>query len=321
MKKISVVIPTFNEEKNINSMYEAVKEIFNTKLQKYEMEIVIIDNYSIDGTRNIIKDICKKDMAVKAIFNSRNFGPFNSPFYAMCQATGDAVILINADFQEPVELIASFVKEWELGGYQVVCGIRRKSRENKLKYFFRSLYYKVLRKLSDFEQIPNFTGFGLYDRSVINILKRQADPIPFIRSMVAEFGFSRKEIVYDQNPRKNGRSSFNLYRYYDAAMIGITAYTKIGMRLATFLGFFCSVVSALIAILYFVWKLLYWDKFPAGITPAIIGVFFIGSVQIFFIGILGEYILSINTRLMNRPLVVEECRINFEADNEMQSNE
>lgn len=312
MKKISVVIPTFNEEKNIELMYEAIKNIFRTELQNYAMEILIIDNCSVDGTRDIIRDICQKDFAVKAIFNSRNFGPFNSPFHAMCQTTGDATILINADFQEPVEMIPKYVEEWEQGGYQVVCGIRKKSHENKLKNYLRSSYYKLLRQMSDFEQIPNFTGFGLYDRSVLEVLKAQADAIPFIRSMVAEFGFSRKELEYEQNVRRGGRSSFNLYGYYDAAMIGITAYTKIGMRLATFFGFFCAAVSALVALVYFIWKLIYWDRFPAGMTPAIIGVFFLGSVQIFFIGILGEYILSINTRLMKRPLVIEECRINFE---------
>lgn len=314
-KKISVVIPTYNEESNIRPMCDAIENLFTGGLSLYELEILIIDNCSKDSTEKIIEDICREKPFVKAIFNTRNFGPFGSPVYGMCQAAGDAVVLITADFQEPVDLIETFVNEWENDEeLLIVCGIRVKSHENKVKYAFRQLYYKLMNDLSDIEQIRNFTGFGLYDRKVINAIKKQNDPLPFIRGMVTDYGFRRKEIEYVQSKRRSGKSSFNLYRYYDAVMLGFTAYTKVGMRFATFIGFFSTILSLLIAFIYLILKILYWDSFGGGTATVLIGVYLLGSVQLFFMGILGEYILSMNTRIRNMPFVIERRRINFDED-------
>ena len=308
---ITVVVPTYNEEANIEMMCSAIEDIFKNRLPEYGYSILIIDNDSKDNTRQIIEQICQKDMHVKAIFNSRNFGPINSPFYALCQSDSDAAILINADFQEPVEMIEKFVRTWEESDCQVVCAIRKSSKENPLIFGIRKLYYKFMQSMSEFEQIRNFNGFGLYDRSVIDVLREQKDPVPFIRSMIAEFGFSRVEIEYEQMARKRGKSSFSLYRYYDVAMIGITGYTKIGMRLATFIGVVTAIISLVIGLLYLIWKLVFWNSFTPGVAPIVVGVYFLGSLQLVFIGILGEYILSIKQRVTNRPLVIEKKRINF----------
>jgi glycosyltransferase involved in cell wall biosynthesis len=309
--KISVVIPTYNEEANIERMCSAVEDVFVNELTGYDYELLIIDNDSEDGTRDIITNLCLKDKKIKAIFNARNFGPINSPFYALCQTEGDAAILINADFQEPVDMIEKFVHEWETGKYEIVCGVRKSCRENKIVSSIRKLYYKFMSSMSEFDQIKGFNGFGLYDKKVLQRLKEQNDPIPFIRSMVSEFGFLRKEIYYSQERRMGGKSSFNFYRYYDVAMIGITAYTKIGMRLAVFFGAGCALLSFISGMIYLVWKIMYWDSFTPGIAPIVIGLFFLGSVQLIFLGILGEYVLSLKTRIMNRPLVIERKRINF----------
>lgn len=310
-KKISVVIPTYNEEGNISLMCETVVQMFSDKLIEYDYEILIIDNDSLDRTREIIECLCESNKRIKAIFNTRNFGPINSPFYALCQAEGDAAILINADFQEPVDMIEQFVNAWEREKCQVVCAVRSSSRENHLVFSIRKLYYKFMQSMSEFEQIRNFNGFGLYDRTALDVLKRQNDPTPFIRSMIAEFGFSRVEIEYEQMTRRKGKSSFSFYKYYDVAMIGITGYTKILMRLAMFIGVVCAFISLFIGVLYLIWKLVFWDSFIPGVAPIIVGVFFLGSLQLVFIGILGEYILSIKQRIMNRPLVIEQKRINF----------
>ncbi len=313
MKKkcITVVVPTYNEETNIELMCKTIQQLFEMRLPDYQYDILIIDNKSKDNTRRIVESICEKNSQVRAIFNARNFGPINSPFYALCQTTSDAAILINADFQEPVQLIYDFVKRWEETGCQVVCAIRKSSKESRLLYSIRKLYYRWMESMSEFEQISNFNGFGLYDRSVIDLLKAQNDPVPFIRSMVAEFGFQREEIEYEQEKRKGGKSSFSFYRYYDFAMIGITEYTKVGMRLATFIGMICALLCFVIGLLYLIWKLVFWNSFTPGIAPIIVGVYFLGSLQLIFIGILGEYILTIKQRLMNRPLVIEQRRINF----------
>lgn len=312
MKKISVVIPCYNEEENIEAISEAVVEQLN-KLEKYDYEIIIIDNYSTDNSREIIEKQCKKDSKIKAIFNARNFGQFNSPYYALLQTTGDCTMLICADFQDPVELIPKFVEEWE-NGYKIVIGIKQESQENKLMYFFRSCYYKIIKKFSNTEQIEHFTGFGLYDRKFIEVLRNLKDTNPYLRGIVSELGFKRKEIPYKQAKRKAGKTHNNFYTLYDAAMLGFTSYTKIGLRLATFLGMLVGAISFVIGIVYLVLKLLYWDRFVAGMTPMLIGMFFLGALQLFFIGFMGEYILSINQRMMKRPLVIEERRINFSED-------
>ena len=311
MKKISIIIPCYNEEENIEAMYGALKNLFDTELTSYDYEFIFIDNDSRDKSREILRELCKKDNKLKAIFNAKNFGQFNSPYYAMLQSSGDATILMAADFQDPIEMIPKYVSAWE-EGYKIAIGVKKASKENVLMYKLRTLYYKMIKKLSDVEQIEHFTGFGLYDKAFIEVMRKLDDPTPFLRGIVAELGFKRKEIAYEQPKRRAGITSNNLYRLYDAAMLSITSYTKLGLRLATLIGAMSGGFSFFVAIIYLILKLLYWDRFPAGMAPILIGMLFLGSIQIFFIGMIGEYILTINQRVMKRPLVVEEERINFE---------
>ena len=309
MKKISVLVPCFNEEENVELISEAIIGELE-KLNNYDYEVVFIDNYSTDTTREKLEKMCSNNSKVKAIFNSRNFGQFNSPYYGLMQTTGDCTILICADFQDPVEMIQQFVHEWE-NGYKIVIGIKNKSQENKFMYFLRSCYYKIIKKISNTKQIEHFTGFGLYDRAFIDVLRKLDDPTPFLRGIVAELGFSRKEIPYEQAKRKAGKTHNNFYTLYDAAMLAFTSYTKIGLRLATFAGGVVALISFIIGLVYLILKLVFWDNFAAGMAPILIGMFFLGAMQLFFIGFLGEYILAINARTMKRPLVIEEKRINF----------
>lgn len=313
MKTVSVLIPTYNEEENVRPLLEAIKNEFQQELPAYDYEIVFIDNDSGDRTREIIRELCTENEKVKAIFNAKNFGPFNSPYYGILQTTGDCTILMCADFQDPIEMIHRFVEEWEKG-YKIVIGRKTTSQENKFMYFVRTCYYKAIKKFSDVEQIEHFTGFGLYDKSFVQVLRELKDPTPFLRGIVAELGFKRKEITYDQPRRRAGKTGYNFMRLYDAAMLSFTSYTKIGLRLATFVGFGISAVSFLIALVYLALKLIYWDRFVAGTTPILLGMFFLGAVQLIFMGLMGEYILSINQRTMNHPLVIEEERINFENE-------
>jgi glycosyltransferase involved in cell wall biosynthesis len=310
MKKISVLIPCYNEQENVVPLSKEIVKIFETDLSGYDYEIIFIDNCSTDNTRPLLREICKANQRIKAIFNIRNFGQFNSPYYGLCQTTGDCTIGMCADFQDPVELIPVFVQEWEKG-YKIVSGIKAKSKENKILRLLRTCYYKAIRKMSDVEQIEHFTGFGLYDRSFVEVLKNLRDPTPFFRGIVAELGYKRKDIPYEQQKRRAGKTKNNWYSLYDAAMLSFTSYTKIGLRLATIIGFIASGITLVIALVYFIYKLLFWERFNAGIAPLVIGVFFFGSLQLFFIGLIGEYIISINSRVINRPLVIEEERINF----------
>lgn len=310
MKKISILIPCYNEEENVVPMSEAIVNLFTTELNNYDYELIFIDNDSKDKTRELLREICSKNEHIKAIFNAKNFGQFNSPYYGILQTTGDCTISMVCDFQDPIELIPQYIKEWE-NGYKIVIGIKTSSKENPIMYRLRSIYYKVIKKFSDVEQIEHFTGSGLYDKDFVNILRDLKDPTPFLRGIVAELGYKRKEIPYEQPQRRAGKTSNNFMRLYDAAMLSITSYTKIGLRLCTFFGMFVGVCSALIGLVYLVMKIIWWDNFPAGMAPALIGMFFLGAIQLFFIGFIGEYILSINQRVMNRPLVVEEERINF----------
>lgn len=312
-KTISVMIPTYNEEENARPIYEAVRDELQKSCPAYDYEILFIDNKSTDRTRSIIEEICARDKHVKAIFNSKNFGQFNSPYYGMIHTSGDCTITICADFQDPVELIPKFVAEWEKG-YKIVIGKKTRSRENPVMYFLRGCYYKIIRKMSSVEMIEQFTGFGLYDKSFIQTLRDLHDPTPFIRGIVAELGPERKEIEYEQPRRRAGKTHNNLYTLYDAAMLSFTSYTKVGMRLATFLGFGIAMVSFVVALFYLVAKLLFWQSFTAGYAPMMIAVFFMGGVQLVFLGFLGEYVMSMNARVMNRPLVIEEKRLNFDAD-------
>lgn len=314
MKKISVVIPTYNEEENVKAMASAVSALFEVPLENYDYEIIFIDNCSTDKTREYLEEICKEDKHIKAIFNAKNFGQFNSPYYGLLQATGDCAVLLAADFQDPVDLIPTFVSEWEKGGYNIVCGIKTSSKESKLVYLLRSIYYKMIKKMSDVEQIEHFTGFALYDKSFIEVLRGLDDSKPFLRGIVAELGGKRKEVEYTQPKRRAGKTKNNWYSLYDAAMLSFTSYTKIGLRLATFAGFFVGVASCVIGLVYLVMKLMFWNMFAAGQAPILIGMFFLGAVQLMFIGFMGEYILSINSRVMRRPLVVEERRLNFDDE-------
>lgn len=304
---ISVVIPTYNEEENVEPIASAVREMFGHDLPGYRYEIIFIDNDSNDDTRPRLRKICEEDENVTAIFNAKNFGPFNSPYYGILQATGDAVVLLCADFQDPIEMIPKFVAEWEQG-YKIVIGKKTASRENKFMYFLRSAYYRIIRKMSEVDQIEHFTGFGLYDSSFVDVLRDLKDPTPFLRGIVAELGWKRKEIPYEQQKRRAGKSHYSLYKYYDAAMLSFTSYTKVGLRVATFFGFIVAAVSFLIALVYIILKLTHWDEYSMGTASLAVGLFFLGAVQLMFIGFVGEYILSMNQRIMNRPLVIEECR-------------
>ncbi|MFR7821225.1 glycosyltransferase family 2 protein [Candidatus Pseudoruminococcus sp.] len=315
MKKISVLIPCYNEEENVVPISEAIIEQFKLYLSNYDYEIVFIDNDSKDTTREKLVELCKNNKHIKAIFNAKNFGQFNSPFYGMCQTTGDCTITMCCDFQDPVELIPRFVNEWEKG-YKIVCAIKNTSKENLFIRMLRTIYYKIWKKLSDVEQIEHFTGTGLYDKAFIEVLKNLDDPTPYLRGIVAELGFKRKDIYYEQQKRRAGKTHNNFYTLYDAAMLSFTSYTKVGMRVATILGFFVSAISLLVALVYLIIKLVNWYGFPLGNAPTLIGIFVLGGLQLMFTGILGEYILSINQRVMKRPLVIEERRINFDNDNE-----
>ena len=313
MKTISIVIPCYNEEENVEVMADSLRQLFQKELSHYQYEILFIDNDSQDTTREKIRRLCAEDKGIKGIFNAKNFGQFNSPYYGMLQSSGDCTVLMAADFQEPVEMVPKFVKEWE-NGYKIVAGIKTTSKENKFMYWLRGCYYKMIKRLSDVEQIEQFTGFGLYDARFIQVLRDLDDPTPFLRGIVAELGFRRKEIPYEQQLRRAGKTSNNFYRLYDAAMLSVTSYTKVGLRLATFIGGFSCIISMIVGFVYLIMTLIWWYRFPAGVAPMLVGMLFLGSVQVFFIGMVGEYVLSINQRVMRRPLVVEEERLNFEAE-------
>ena len=311
MKKISILIPCYNEEENVEDIIVAIENVFKEKLTQYDYEIIFIDNASEDKTKMIIEEWCNKNPKIKAIFNVKNFGQFNSPYYGLLQTDGDCTINLACDFQDPVEMIPQFIENWEKG-YKIVIGVKKKSKEKKLMFFLRTCYYKIVKKLSNVKHIEHFTGFGLYDKEFLDILRNIDDATPFMRGLVAEYGYKIKEIPYMQPLRKAGKTKNNLYTLYDAAMLSFTSYTKIGLRLATFGGLAVSLFSFIIGVIYLVLKLMYWNRFSAGSAPILIGTFFLGSIQLFFIGFLGEYIMAINERIKNRPLVIEERRINFE---------
>ena len=312
-KKISVVIPTYNEEANVVPLSKAIIEVMERDLGNYDYEILFIDNHSKDNTQALLRGLCANNKKIKAIFNAKNFGQARSPVYGMKQAYGDCVVRLCADFQDPVEMIPRFVKEWE-EGHRIVIGIKSASKEKKGMYWVRSCYYKMINKITDIDHIEQFTGFGLYDKKFVDVVRDLHDPMPYLRGIIAELGFDYTAIEYTQPKRRAGKSKNNFYSLYDYAMIGITSYSKVVMRLATFAGFIIGGLSLVAAVVYLVLKLLYWNRFSAGVAPMVIGMFFLGALQLFFIGFLGEYVLSINTRVLDRPLVVEEERLNFEED-------
>lgn len=312
MKKVSIMIPCYNEQDNVRPICNAVEDVLQGELPTYDYEILFIDNKSKDDTRRILRELCTEDEHVKAIFNMKNFGQFNSPYYGLCQTTGDCTILLCCDFQDPVELIPIMVHKWE-DGHKVISMVKTSSKENRLMYFLRTVYYKLIHKMSNIEQIEHFTGFGLYDRSFIDVLRTLHDPTPFLRGIVAEYAPDHLEMPYEQQKRRAGKRSNNLFSLFDAAMLSFTSYTKVGMRLATFSGFIIAFLSFLVGLGFLIAKLVSWDSFTAGYAPTVIAIFFMGGLQLAFLGFLGEYVMAMNTRIMNRPLVVEEERLNFET--------
>lgn len=311
MKTISVTIPCWSEEKSIRQMYDRLMKVFHEQLPQYDYEIIYVDDYSPDNTRDEIRKLCQEDHKVKAVFNARNFGFSRNVFATMQYGSGDATFMLFGDLQDPPELLPEMVKKWE-NGSKVVIGQRTKGNENPLMYSMRKLYYKIMEMLSDSKQIEHFNGFGLYDKSFIEILKKLDDPMPYLKGIVSELAIEQSIVPYEQAASLRGKSGSNFLKNYDLAMQGITSYTKILMRIATFLGAGLGIISGIFATFVLISKLLNWNVYPYGTATIIIGVFFIGAVQLFFMGILGEYVLSINTRSMKRPLVVVGEKINFD---------
>ena len=310
MKSISVLTPCYNEELNVREVYNRVRAVM-IGLGRYRYEHLFVDNCSTDRTLELLKQIASEDTNVKVIANSRNFGHIRSPHHAFKQTTGDAVIGLVADLQDPPELIPEMVSYWE-EGYKVVLCIKKTSDEQKVMFWIRTKYYQLVNRMSNIETYENFTGFGLYDRQVCNVINSFQDPYPYFRGRIAEIGFPRKEIPFNQPRRLKGFTKNNLYTLYDMAMLGITNLSKVPLRIVTFTGLatggFC-ILAAFIGLLY---KLLFWNRFSVGTAPMIIGLFFFASVQLFCLGIIGEYIGAIHTFVQNRPLVVESERVNFE---------
>jgi len=308
-KLITIITPCFNEEENVREVYQQVKDVF-AQIPAYRYEHIFIDNASTDKTISILREIAQSDFNVKVIINSRNFGTMNS-YYAMFQCTGDAVIQVVADLQDPPPMIKNLIKKWE-EGYKIVLAVKNKSEESKIMFTIRKLYYKVYNKVSNIQIVTNFCGFGLYDRTIIDIMRKIDDSRPDLRSLISEIGFEKELVNYVQPIRKKGKSKNNFYNLYDQAMLGITRDSIIPLRFASFLGFFVAVINLMVAMAYFIYKLIYWDSFQLGMAPLIIGIFFFGGVQLFFLGVIGEYIGAIFTQVKKRPLVIEKERINFD---------
>ena len=307
-KKVSILIPCFNEEENVEPMSVAINNVFTQDLTQYDWELIFIDNDSHDRTREILRDICAKNPNIKAIFNAKNFGQFNSPYHGILQTTGDCVISMVCDFQDPIELIPQYLEEWEKG-YKIVIGIKSQSKENKIVRLGRTIYYKMIKRFSTVEQIEHFTGSGLYDRSFIEVLRDLNDPTPFLRGIVGELGFRRKEIEYVQPKRRAGKTHNNFYSLYDAAMLSFTSYTKIAIRLATFVGLLMCFLGGLGVIAALILR--YAAGIALGWWPIVIALDIFSGIQLTFTGLIGEYISTVNSKVMRRPLVVEEERINF----------
>jgi len=311
VKTVSVVAGCFNEAENIEEFVSRVHAVF-AQLPQYRYDIIVIDNASTDGTQQILRRLAAADRRLKVILNARNFGHIRSPYHALLQAGGDAVIGMASDLQDPPEMIPKFLAKWE-EGYKAVVAVKNESEETKIFFFIRSLYYRLIHRLADFAIIQNFTGFGLYDRQIIEYCRAIKDPYPYFRGIISDIGLPTAQIPFVQPTRKRGLTKNNFYTLYDMAMLGITNHSKVPLRMAAMAGFGMSVVSLLIGLAYLVYKLLFWHEFTIGVAPVIIGLFLFASVQLFFIGIIGEYIGAIHTQVLDRPLVVELERLNFDV--------
>jgi len=310
MKTISIVTGCFNEEENVRELTDRIRKVMK-ELPEYSYEHILIDNASKDNTVAVLREIASEDKHIKVIVNTRNFGHVRSPYYALLQARGDAVIGMASDLQDPPEMIPKFVKKWE-EGFQIVLGVKESSAESTLFFLVRKAYYKIASKLSEVELMKNTTGFGLFDQKVIEILRHIDDPYPYFRGLICDIGFEIAPIPFHQPTRKHGITKNNFYTLYDLAMLGITNHSKVPLRLATLTGFIVALISLMVALGYFGYKLFFWDSFQLGMAPLVIGLFFFSSVQLFFIGIIGEYIGAIHTQVLKRPLVIEKERINFD---------
>lgn len=310
-KKISIVSGCFNEEGNLQEFYDRVTKVL-ADFPQYSHEIIMADNCSTDGSREILRRLAALNKNFKVILNANNFGPIRSGYNAFLQASGDVVVLMSSDLQDPPELIADLIRKWQEGN-QVVTALKSKSQENPFMFLARRSYYWLLSKFSDTDHIiQNFTGFGIYDRKVMNALKLYKDPMPYFRGFISEVGFKRVEIEFFQPPRKHGRSKHNFFSLYDVAMTGFVNHSKLPLRLATFSGFCLAGISLLVALAYLIYKLMYWNSFQLGLAPLVIGMFFFSSVQLIFLGIVGEYVGAILTQVKNHPLAIEDEKLNFD---------
>jgi glycosyltransferase involved in cell wall biosynthesis len=306
---ITILTPCHNELGNTRALRERVA-LAAALLPGYRFEHLFIDNASTDGTIEELRQLAKEDPEVRVILNKRNFGHVRSPFHGLLQARGEAVIVMAADLQDPPELIPELVRLWQ-GGAEIVLGQKRNSEEFPVFFAIRKAYYRTLKRLADVELLENVTGFGLYARPVIEILRSLDEPYPYIRGLISELGYTPAMVPYDQPSRKRGLTKNNFYTLFDVGMLGLTSHSKVPLRLATMLGFAASAISFVVGVVYLVYKLVFWERFPLGVAPVVIGLFFFASVQLFFIGIIGEYIGAIHTRVSRKPLVVERERINF----------
>jgi glycosyltransferase involved in cell wall biosynthesis len=306
---LTILTPCRNERGNVRVLHDRVKEVM-AKAPSFRFEHLFIDNASDDGTVEELRSLAAGDPTVKVIVNNRNFGHVRSPYHGLLQARGDAVIVLAADLQDPPELIPEFIRLWQ-EGHDVVLGQKKYSDESPLYFAVRKLYYKLVKRLADVDLIENVTGVGLYSRKVIEDLRALDEPYPYVRGLVSELGYNIARVPYEQPRRAAGFSKNNLYTLYDVAMLGITSHSKVPLRLAAILGFAASAISFLVGMVYLMYKLMYWQRFALGVAPVVIGLFFAASVQLFFVGIVGEYIGAIHTRVTRRPLVIERERINF----------
>jgi polyisoprenyl-phosphate glycosyltransferase len=311
MPFISIVAGCYNEEENVRELWERVTRVMTAALPNYSYELIVIDNSSTDKTVAVLREICKEDKRVKVIVNNRNFGHIRSGYHAMLQAEGDAVIAIASDLEDPPELIPQFIRKWE-EGYKIVLAQKTGSDECALFYLIRKIYYAIITKLSDTPLVKDATGFGVYDRRVMDDIRRVNDPYPYLRGLICDLGYEIFLIPFHKPVRKRGFTKNNFYTLYDMAMLGITNHSKVPLRLATFSGFCLGVLSFLIAFAYLLYKLLFWNSFKVGTAPLVVGMFFLGAIQLIFVGILGEYIGSIHTQVLHRPPVIEKERINFD---------